>query len=134
MIIFNPETGLEAEETSVVRENIRKEWVNAFATDPNLPPLDTSPETPAGQLIDGETALASQKDNDIVFLANQFDPRNAVGVFQDALASIYFLKRKVAVPTFVTCQAFGAYGTVIPYGALVQDANGYLHKHSGSHY
>ena len=40
MIIFNPETGLEAEETSVVRENIRQEWVNAFATDPNLPPLD----------------------------------------------------------------------------------------------
>ena len=26
MIIFNPETGLEAEETSVVRENIRQEW------------------------------------------------------------------------------------------------------------
>ena len=130
MIIFNPETGLEAEETSVVRENIRQKWVNAFATDPNLPPLDTSPETPAGQLIDGETALASQKDNDIVFLANQFDPRNAVGVFQDALASIYFLERKVAVPTFVTCQAFGAYGTVIPYGALVQDANGYTYTNT----
>lgn len=127
MITFDSSTGFTAEETSVIRERIRQEWKNAFATDPKLPPLDVNPETPAGQLIDGETALTSEKDNDMIFLANQFNPKNAVGVFQNALAAIYFLQRKVAQPTYVTCQVRGAYGTTIPYGAIVQDENGYTY-------
>lgn len=124
-ITFNDRTGLVAEETSVVRARIAQEWKNAFATDPRLPVLDTNPETPAGQLIDGQTALASEKDNDMVYIANMFNPKNATGVWQDALAAIYFLNRKIALPTYVTCQVRGAYGTTIPYGALVQDVNGY---------
>ena len=124
-ITFNDKTGLVAEETSVVRARIAQEWKNAFATDPRLPVLDTNPETPAGQLIDGQTALASEKDNDMVYIANMFNPKNATGVWQDALAAIYFLNRKIALPTYVTCQVRGAYGTTIPYGALVQDVNGY---------
>lgn len=124
-ITFNNQTGLIAEETSVVRAKIAQEWKNAFATDPRLPVLDTNPETPAGQLIDGQTALASEKDNDMVYIANMFNPKNATGVWQDALAAIYFLNRKIALPTYVTCQVRGAYGTTIPYGALVQDVNGY---------
>ena len=97
-LIFNT-TGISAEETSVIRANIAQQWKNAFATDPTLPELDTSAETPAGQLIDGETALAAEKDNEILFVANQFDPKNAVGAWQDALAAIYFIKRKIALPT-----------------------------------
>jgi uncharacterized phage protein gp47/JayE len=124
-ITFNDKTGLVAEETSVVRARIAQEWKNAFATDPRLPVLDTNPETPAGQLIDGQTALASEKDNDMIYIANMFNPKNATGVWQDALAAIYFLNRKIALPTYVTCQVRGAYGTTIPYGALVQDVNGY---------
>lgn len=124
-VTFNNQTGLVAEETSVVRARIAQEWKNAFATDPRLPVLDTNPETPAGQLIDGQTALASEKDNDMVYIANMFNPKNATGVWQDALAAIYFLNRKIALPTYVTCQVRGAYGTTIPYGALVQDVNGY---------
>ena len=124
-ITFDDKTGLVAEETSVVRARIAQEWKNAFATDPRLPVLDTNPETPAGQLIDGQTALASEKDNDMIYIANMFNPKNAVGVWQDALAAIYFLNRKIALPTYVTCQVRGAYGTTIPYGALVQDVNGY---------
>ncbi len=124
MALTYTETGVVAEETSVIRANIAREWKNAFA-DPTLPELDTNAETPAGQLIDGETALASEKDNELVFLSNQFNPKNAVGAWQDALGAIYFINRKIALPTYVTCQAEGAYGTVIPYGAIVQDANGY---------
>ena len=124
-LTFNTETGIVADETSVIRANISQEWKNAFATDPNLPELDTNAETPAGQLIDGETALASEKDNELIFLSNQFNPKNAVGAWQDALASIYFIRRKIALPTYVTCQASGTYGTIIPYGAIVQDVNGY---------
>ena len=124
MALTYSETGITAEETSVIRANIAQEWKNAFA-DPTLPELDTNAETPAGQLIDGETALASEKDNELIFLSNQFNPKNAVGAWQDALGAIYFISRKIALPTYVTCQAEGAYGTVIPYGAIVQDTNGY---------
>lgn len=125
MALVFDNTGIFAEETSVIRERIRKEWINAFATeDDSLPPLDVNPETPAGQLIDGETALSSEKDNELVFLSNQFNPKTAVGAWQNALASIYFIQRKIAQPTYVTCQATGLYGTVIPYGAIVQDTNG----------
>ena len=124
MALTYSETGITAEETSVIRANIAQEWKNAFA-DPTLPELDTNAVTPAGQLIDGETALASEKDNELIFLSNQFNPKNAVGAWQDALGAIYFISRKIALPTYVTCQAEGAYGTVIPYGAIVQDTNGY---------
>ena len=124
MALTFSETGITADETSVIRANIAQEWKNAFA-DPTLPELDTNAETPAGQLIDGETALASEKDNELIFLSNQFNPKNAVGAWQDALGAIYFISRKIALPTYVTCQAEGAYGTVIPYGAIVQDTNGY---------
>ena len=124
MALTYSETGITAEETSVIRANIAQEWKNAFA-DPTLPELDTNAETPAGELIDGETALASEKDNELIFLSNQFNPKNAVGAWQDALGAIYFISRKIALPTYVTCQAEGAYGTVIPYGAIVQDTNGY---------
>lgn len=124
MALTYSETGITAEETSVIRANIAQEWKNAFA-DPTLPELDTNAETPAGQLIDGETALASEKDNELIFLSNQFNPKNAVGAWQDALGAIYFISRKIALPTYVTCQAEGAYGTIIPYGAIVQDTNGY---------
>ena len=79
-VTFNNDSGFVAEETSVVRANIAQEWKNAFATDPNLPQLDTNAETPAGQLIDGQTALASEKDNDIIYVSNMFNPKNAVGV------------------------------------------------------
>ena len=129
MITFGS-NGLTAEETSVIRARIAQEWQNAFATDASLPPLDTSAETPAGQLIDGQTALAAEKDNDIIFLSNQFNPKNATGAWQDALAAIYFIKRKIALPTYVTCQAMGAYGTVIPYGAIIQDTNGYTYMNT----
>ena len=128
-LTFN-DTGIYADEVSVIRANVAQDWKNAFATDPELPELDTNAETPAGQLIDGITALASEKDNEILFVSNQFNPKNAVGAWQDALAAIYFLRRKIALPTYVTCQASGAYGTVIPYGAIVQDTNGYTYMNT----
>lgn len=128
-LTFN-DTGIYADEVSVIRANVAQDWKNAFATDHELPELDTNAETPAGQLIDGITALASEKDNEILFVSNQFNPKNAVGAWQDALAAIYFLRRKIALPTYVTCQASGAYGTVIPYGAIVQDTNGYTYMNT----
>lgn len=131
-VYFNKDTGFVAENTSVIREAIEKDWKRAFATDTNLPELDTDNETPAGQLIDAQTALVAAADAQYIQLANMFNPANAEGVFQDALARIYFLNRQIAMPTYVTCQVKGLNGTVIPYGALMQDANGYTYVNTAA--
>ncbi len=123
-LIFDTETGVTVEETAKVRQQIASNWKKAFNVSEDTPELVTDPETPAGQLIDGQAALVAQKDSELLRLANGFNPKTATGVFQDALAQIYFLSRQVAQPTYVTCQCKGLQGTIIPYGAVVQDVNG----------
>lgn len=124
-LIFNADTGVKAEETAVVRARIAQSWKNAFNTSENAPELNTEPETPAGQLIDGETALVTAKDSELLRMANGFNPQTATGIFQDALAEIYFIERQVSQPTTVTCKCKGLQGTIIPYGAVVQDTSGH---------
>lgn len=123
-LTFGETTGVGVEDTEVVRERIRLNWVNAFKEGGSETELNTDPETPAGQLIDGETALVSEKDTELMQMANGFNPATATGLFQDALANIYFITRHIAEPTMVTCQCKGLQGTLIPYGAVVQDVDG----------
>ena len=125
MITFDPETGLIAEDTAVIRQRIAQEWKNAFNVSEDTPELNTEAETPAGQIIDGQAALISEKDAEILHLANNFNPATATGVAQDALGKIFFLDRQIAQPTYVTCQCNGLQGTIVPYGAVVEDVNGY---------
>jgi uncharacterized phage protein gp47/JayE len=56
---------------------------------------------------------------------NQFDPRKADGIFQEALAAIYFLTRKTAQPTIVECVCTGLQGTTIPAGSIIQNDDGF---------
>ena len=65
------------------------------------------------------------KDAEILKLANSFNPAGATGLFQDALGKVYFLERKIEQPTMVTVECRGLQGTVIPYGAIVQDEQGH---------
>lgn len=123
-LIFNPGTGLYSPDTSEIREGVAADWAQAFY-EPDQPPLDTEPSTPAGQLVDAEVAEIEAKNAELLFLSNQFNPRVAEGRWQDALGHIYFLERKLDEPTVVTCQLTGLNGTVIPYGALVQSGTGH---------
>lgn len=123
-LTFDPQTGMAAEDTQAIRERRAAAWKDAFRAAGNETTLNTDPETPAGQLVDGETALISQKDSELLVLANGFDPKTATGIFQDALGAIYFISRHVAEPTVVTCQCRGLQGTTIPAGAVIQDVNG----------
>ena len=93
MIIFNSKTGFEVSEIPELREQIASEWQNAFKEN-GKPLLNVDPETPQGQIIDSQVASVNQKDSEVLYLAQQFDPRTAEGRFQDALAEIYFIKRK----------------------------------------
>ena len=123
MLHFNPQAGVYPDDTQTVRDAVSQDWINAFLSN-GTTDLNTEPETPAGQLIDAETAAITTKDSDVLYLANQFNPLTAEGQWQDALGYIYFLTRKIAEPTVVTCQLTGLMGTKIPYGAVVKNTDG----------
>lgn len=75
--------------------------------------LNPDPATPQGQLMASLAAIVQDKNSQLLFLANQFNPATASGVWQDALAAIYFLERQGAVATLVQVRCTGLPGTVI---------------------
>lgn len=119
MLIFNEKTGFSVQEPQEVREEVAQSWINAFKSD-DTPDINTAPETPQGQIIDAETLAITQKDAELAFLANMFNPKTARGIWQDALAEIYFIKRKKAVNSRCYCVLTGLKGTVIEKGSKIQ--------------
>lgn len=94
--------------------------------------LNPNLETPQGQLASSTTAVIGDKNNEILNLVNMFDPRYSSGRYQDALGYLYFLIRKPALPTTVTCTLIGVNGTVIPAGTLAQDTSGNTYQSTSS--
>lgn len=121
MLIFNEKTGFLVQEPQEVREEMAQSWINAFKSD-DTPDINTAPETPQGQIIDAETLAITQKDAELAFLANMFNPKTARGIWQDALAEIYFIKRKKAVNSRCYCVLTGLKGTVIEKGSKIQSS------------
>ena len=105
-LIFNPETGLHAPDTADIRAAVAADGTAAFA-DPEKPPLDTEAVTPAGQLVDSETAIIEDKNAQVLYLANQFNPKVADGRWQDGLGHIYFIERQMETPSLVTLTLTG---------------------------
>ena len=118
-LTFDPQTGFSADDVSDVRAAVAQAWKQAFRSD-NTAELNTEPETPAGQIIDSQTASITQKDSELLYLANMLNPLKATGIFQDALAEIYFLQRKPAIPSSAVIKCTGLPGTVIPVSAQVR--------------
>ena len=119
MLHFDPAVGFWADEIEDVRSDVAASWRAAFANSTDVP-LNTDPESPAGQLVDSQTAAIAEKDTELLYLCNQFDPAKNEGVFQDAIARIYFLTRKGAVPSSAVIKVTGLPGTVIPINAQIQ--------------
>lgn len=119
MLKFDSDTGFSVSSTSEIREEVAEDWKEAFKKD-NTPELVTDPETPAGQLIDSQTAAIRQKDAEIAYLANQFNPLTSSGIYQEALGKIYFLERKQAINSTAVCTCVGIAGTVIPAGSAIR--------------
>lgn len=86
--------------------------------------LNPQLSAPQGQIASSQAAIVADKDSQIAYLSNQFDPQYAEGRYQDALARIYFLTRKPAVSTAVTCTLGGLPSTPIPAGTLAYDTSG----------
>lgn len=121
MLIFNEKTGFSVQEPQEVRDEVAQSWINAFKSD-DTPDINTAPETPQGQIIDAETLAITQKDAELAFLANMFNPKTARGIWQDALAEIYFIKRKKAVNSRCYCVLTGLNGTLIEKGSKIQSS------------
>lgn len=119
MLNFDTQKGFSVSEVSDIRDEVSEQWKTAFKKD-NTPELVTDPETPAGQLIDSQTAAIRQKDAEVAFLANQFNPLTASGKYQDALGKIYFLNRKQAINSSAECTIKGINGTQIPAGYAIR--------------
>ena len=131
-VVFNPDTGVVVPDTQEVREDLAEGVQEALTTNPDAPLPNVDPASPLGQVIDLFTAEKESKNAEVAFLANQFSPDTATGVFLDAIARLYGLTRKTSEPTVVTCICTGLKGTVIPYGAIVQDTQGNQLRHSAT--
>lgn len=121
-IHFDPDVGFTADSTSVIRQKIVDDWTAVFNDEDAT--LNTSSESPAGQLIDSTAVLVTAKDSEFMFLSNQFNPLFASGIWQDAIGAIYFLTRKTATSTVVSCTCTGMAGTTIPQGSVIQTTDG----------
>jgi len=94
--------------------------------------VDLDLTTPQGQLAQSMTAIIGDKNDQILYVANNIDPDRASGRWQDAIGRIYFLERIAATGTVVTGRCYGLVGTVLPSGTAAQDTNGYIYYSTSS--
>ncbi|MFJ3048521.1 baseplate J/gp47 family protein, partial [Herbaspirillum chlorophenolicum] len=120
-IVFS-DTGPVAPSESEILAGVQADTNAAFGGN-----LNPALETPQGQLNSSETAVIGDKNNEVLFLANQFDPNTASGRWQDGLAAIYFIDRNPALPTVVTATCLGLSGTFLPVGAQAKAADGNIY-------
>lgn len=126
---FDPDSGVVVPTTQEVRDDLAAGFQEAFRTNDSDPDLNVDPSSPMGQVVDLATAEVEAKNAELAYLANMFNPRTASGNWLDALAALYGLTRKVSEPTVVVCTCTGLAGTIIPYGAIVQDTSGNKYRH-----
>lgn len=117
-------TGITIPKTSDIRADIAAKFQAAFQASGSTEAANTDPDQPLGQLVDALAAEIEAKNAEIAFLSNMYSMDQATGSFLDQLVSLYFIERKVSEPTIVQCTCTGLSGTVIPFGAIVQDTNG----------
>lgn len=115
---FTPD-GLVVPQEAEILAGVQADLNEAFGGN-----LNPALNTPQGQLASSWAAIVSDANAQFVSLINNVNPDTADGVYQDAIARIYFLERSPGVPTNVACQCLGDFGTVIPAGSLAQDTSG----------
>lgn len=85
------------------------------------------------QLATSFTAMIKDVFDSFIELANQFDPRFATGIYQDAIAELYFIARKLATHSVCPLTFEGLSGSPIPAGFQVQDVAGRLWSTAGAY-
>lgn len=102
------ENGITIPQTSEIQSAFQNVFVDALGSDVNL---DSA--SPQGVIIDDLTQIKQQSNTADVLLFNQMNPTTADGVWQDAIANLYFIQRKAATRSLVTCRCIGVEGTIL---------------------
>lgn len=76
------------------------------------------------QLATSFTAMVKDAYDNLVALGNQYDPRYASGIYQDAIGELYFMTRNLATRSVCPVVFTGLSGAPIPEGFAVQDVSG----------
>ena len=105
--------GVSIPDTQEIYDTIANEWNTIFGG--NMQP---DPTTPQGQMITSLVAEIENKNKLINYFINQINPKTTEGIWQDAIANIFFLSRKGAESSIVSCICYGASGTIIPSATL----------------
>ena len=79
--------------------------------------LALTPESPEGRLAALETEARDAVLRNNANIANQISPKQAGGVFLDAIAALTGLERQAALPSMVMAQLGGVPGSIIPLGS-----------------
>lgn len=121
------EQGIEIPEVQAVLTGVLQDFNAAFGGNLNIENV----ATPQGLLASDITYYMALKNAQLAFLSAMFDPSTSQGRWLDALAQIYFVERKAATPTVVTCLCTGVPGYTLPAGSLAQDAQNYVYESLG---
>lgn len=100
--------GISSPETSEIRDAFVSAFISAFGSE-----LNTDSSTPQGALIDELTSIKQANNSALLYALNQFNPEVAEGIWQEALAKIYFIERKKASRTELYCLITGTPGALI---------------------
>ena len=110
---FDPLKGVIIPDTSVTQAEVEAEYKEAFGDD-----LITTPDTPQGALITGETIARNTVLRILATILNQINPNEAGGIFQDAIGALTNSKRSEEKFTIVpNVDLTGVPGTIIPQGS-----------------
>jgi len=90
--------------------------------------MSKSLTTPQGQMAQSDAAIIADKNDQLLYIANNINPDYASGRFQDAIGRIYFIDRIAATGTTVTATVTGLVDTPIPAGSTAQDEAGYIYS------
>ena len=121
------EQGIEIPEVQDVLTGVLQDFNEAFGGGLNIQNV----ATPQGYLSSEITYYMALKNAQLAFLSAMFDPSTSQGRWLDALAQIYFVQRKAATPTVVTCLCTGVPGYTLPAGSTAADAQGYIYESLG---
>ena len=111
--------GIIAPSSDEVLQGLWNVFIAAFGTD-----INQSLNTPQGQLSTSLTATLRNRDDQMIQLMNQVDPQYATGIWQDAIAQLYFLTRQGATRSRAQVIFYGLAGSIIPLGFRIQDQAG----------
>lgn len=123
--------GIVLTDEQTIAQAVMQLLVNAFALQNKQ--LNTSEQTPQGQIAVSLAAIINNKNIDLLAMANNLNIDKASGIWLDMLVKIWSLERKPATPTSVNCTITGLAGTEIIAGvSQAADTNGNVYTASSN--